>query len=61
MRFVLYHQDGIIPIPETSTVSQIDELAKFANNSHRFDSGGLENIKEIIEKYMGKAGFAQQL
>jgi len=61
MRFVLSHQDGIIPIPATSKVSQIDELAKFANNSPRFDSGGLENIKEIIEKYMGKAGFAQQL
>ncbi|HIK57874.1 MAG TPA: hypothetical protein EYF96_02125 [Nitrospinaceae bacterium] len=61
MRFVLSHQGGIAAIPATSKVSQIDELAKFANNSPRFGSGELKNIKEIIEKYMGKAGFAQQL
>jgi aryl-alcohol dehydrogenase-like predicted oxidoreductase len=61
MRFILSHQGRIVAIPATSKVSQIDELAKFANNLPRFDSGELDSIKEIIEKYMGKAGFAQQL
>jgi aryl-alcohol dehydrogenase-like predicted oxidoreductase len=61
MRFVLSHEGGIVAIPAASKFAQIDELVKFANNLPRFDFGELENIKEIVEKYMGKADFAQQL
>ena len=61
MRFILSHIDGIIAIPAASTVSQVGELVNFANHSSRFDSEELENIKDIIEKYMGKSSFAQQL
>ena len=61
MRFILSHQGGIVAIPATSKVSQIDELVRFTNNSSRFDSGELENIKEVVGRYMGNVGFAQQL
>ena len=61
MRFILSHPGGVIAIPATSNVSQVDELVNFANHSPRFDSVELENIKDIVEKYMGKSGFAQQL
>ena len=61
MRFILSHQNGIIPIPATSKTSQIDELVNFTNNSPRFNSSELENIKETVEKYMGQNDFSKQL
>ena len=61
MRFILSHKSRVIPIPAASKLFQVDDFAKFANNSPRFNSGELEDIKEIVDKHMGKVDFAQQL